>query len=226
MQGHFLSEYELSGLSWADRSRYELMSPITQVDRVRTPTLIVHGAADMRCPLGQAQQWHTALRELGVPTRLVLYPDASHLFIIEGKPSHQIDFNQRIVDWIEQYAGDVAGPRRPRIDAEHWQRRLIALAERHDVPGATLGILRVRPGGDDELVEAACGVLNKETGVEVTPDSLFQIGSISKVWTATVTSCSSSMKACWTSMHQWPRYCPSCGSRILTSRNASPCGTC
>ena len=184
--GHFLSEYELSGLSWADRSRYELMSPITQVDRVRTPTLIVHGAADMRCPLGQAQQWHTALRELGVPTRLVLYPDASHLFIIEGKPSHQIDFNQRIVDWIEQYAGDVAGPRRPRIDAEHWQRRLTALAERHDVPGATLGILRVRPGGDDELVEAACGVLNKETGVEVTPDSLFQIGSISKVWTATV----------------------------------------
>ena len=38
----------------------------------------------------------------------------------------------------------------------------------------------------DELVEAAYGVLNKDTGVEATTDSVFQIGSISKVWTATV----------------------------------------
>jgi CubicO group peptidase (beta-lactamase class C family) len=44
----------------------------------------------------------------------------------------------------------------------------------------------VHPGGEDELVGAAYGVLNKDTGVETTTDSLFQIGSISKVWTATV----------------------------------------
>ena len=74
----------------------------------------------------------------------------------------------------------------PRIDAAHWQRRLTTLAARHGVPGATLGILRVTPGREDELVEAATGVLNKDTGVEVTTDSLFQIGSISKVWTATL----------------------------------------
>src|SRR6185369_3419909 len=123
------------------------------------------------------------LRELGVPTRLVLYPDGSHLFILEGPPSHRIDFNRRVVDWVEQYAGDVAGPRRPRIDAAHWQRRLTALAERHGVPGATLGILRVN---GDELVEAAHGVLNVTTGVTATTDSVFQIGSISKVWTATI----------------------------------------
>ena len=54
------------------------------------------------------------------------------------------------------------------------------------MPGAALGILRVRPGRDDELAEVACGVLNKDTGVPVTTDSLFQIGSISKVWTATL----------------------------------------
>jgi CubicO group peptidase (beta-lactamase class C family) len=54
------------------------------------------------------------------------------------------------------------------------------------VPGAALGILRIRPDRDDELVEVACGVLNKDTGVPATTDSLFQIGSISKVWTATL----------------------------------------
>jgi len=184
--GHLISELELGGPPWAGADRYAALSPLSHVDQVRTPTLIVHGAADVRCPVGQAAQWHTALRERGVPSRLVLYPEASHLFILEGRPSHRIDFNRRIVDWVEQYAGDAAGPRRPRIDAAHWQRRLSALAERHRVPGATLGILRYRPGRDDELVEAAYGVLNKETGVETTTDSVFQIGSISKVWTATV----------------------------------------
>jgi len=184
--GHFLSEYELTVPSWDDNGRYEAMSPMARVARVRTPTLIAHGAADLRCPVDQAKQWHTALRERGVPTRLVLYPDASHLFILDGKPSHRLDVNRRVADWVEQYAGDATGPRRPRIDADHWQRRLSALAERHHVPGATLGILRMGQGRDDELAEAAFGVLNKETGVEVTTDTLFQIGSITKVWTTTV----------------------------------------
>jgi dipeptidyl aminopeptidase/acylaminoacyl peptidase/CubicO group peptidase (beta-lactamase class C family) len=184
--GHFLSAYELAAPAWDDNGRYDVMSPMAQVTSVRTPTLIVHGAADLRCPVDQAKQWHTALRERGVPTRLVLYPDASHLFILDGKPSHRLDWNRRVVDWVEQYAGDATGPRRPRIDAEHWHRRLAALAEQHHVPGATLGILRVRPGRADELVETAFGVLNKDTGVEVTPDTVFQIGSITKVWTTTV----------------------------------------
>jgi dipeptidyl aminopeptidase/acylaminoacyl peptidase len=184
--GHFLAEYELAVPSWDDNGRYDVMSPMAQVARVRTPTLIVHGAADLRCPVDQAKQWHTALRERGVRTRLVLYPDGSHLFILDGKLSHRLDFNRRVVDWVEQYAGDATGPRRPRIDAEHWQRRLAALAARHDVPGAALGILRLRAGRADELVEAAFGVLNKDTGVEVTTDTVFQIGSITKVWTTTV----------------------------------------
>jgi CubicO group peptidase (beta-lactamase class C family) len=74
----------------------------------------------------------------------------------------------------------------PQINVQHWQARLDELARTYDVPGATLGILRVRPGQEDELVEAASGVLNLNTGVETTTDSLFQIGSITKVWTATV----------------------------------------
>src|SRR5581483_11483355 len=160
--GHFLAEHELGVVYWDDRESYERMSPLARVDAVRTPTLIYHGAADLRCPVGQAQQWHAALRERGVPSRLVLYPDASHLFVIDGKPSQRKDLNQRVVDWVEQHAG--AGY--ASIDAAHWQGRLDELAKRHRVPGAALGILRVRPNGEDELVELATGVLNVETGVE------------------------------------------------------------
>lgn len=61
------------------------------------------------------------------------------------------------------------------------QARLEAVLAEHDVPGATLGILH----GDDVTVHAA-GITNQNTGVEVTDDTLFQIGSITKVWTATI----------------------------------------
>src|SRR5258708_31620158 len=71
------------------------------------------------------------------------------------------------------------------IDSNHWRRRLTTLAEQHEVPGAALGILRLGTGHDD-LSEAACGLLNTVTGVEATTDSLWQIGSITKVWTATL----------------------------------------
>jgi dipeptidyl aminopeptidase/acylaminoacyl peptidase len=99
-----LSESEFGGQPWADRARYAAMSPLARIEHVRTPTLILHGAADVRCPVGQAQQWHTALREQGVPARIVLYPGASHLFVIDGRPSHRLDYNRRVVDWVELYA--------------------------------------------------------------------------------------------------------------------------
>ncbi|WP_250034404.1 serine hydrolase domain-containing protein [Paractinoplanes maris] len=52
-------------------------------------------------------------------------------------------------------------------------------AARHDVTGAAVAV-----GHGDTLIEAATGVLNRDTGVEATPDSVFQIGSVAKVWTA------------------------------------------
>jgi dipeptidyl aminopeptidase/acylaminoacyl peptidase len=175
--GHFLAVHELDGLPWTELARYAAMSPLERIADVKTPTLLLHGADDVRCPAGQAQQWHTALRERGVPSRLVLYPGASHLFILDGAPSHRLDYNRRLVEWVEQYAN----VRRPRLDAAHWQRRLEALAARHGVTGAVLGIVH-----DDDLAQAAYGVLNKDTGIVTTTDSVFQIGSITKVWTSTV----------------------------------------
>lgn len=61
------------------------------------------------------------------------------------------------------------------------QARLAEAAGRHDIPGA---VLAVRRGA--EVVEAAFGVLDVETGYPATVDSVFQTGSITKVWTATL----------------------------------------
>lgn len=59
--------------------------------------------------------------------------------------------------------------------------RLAELAHEHRVPGASLAIW-----SGSELVEDACGVANVATGVEVSEDTLFQIGSITKLYTATL----------------------------------------
>jgi dipeptidyl aminopeptidase/acylaminoacyl peptidase len=76
-----------------------LISDLTSM-AVNPPTLILPGDADLRCPHGRAQQWHTALRERGVPPQLVLCPGATHTFVIDWRPSHRIDDNRRVVDRV------------------------------------------------------------------------------------------------------------------------------
>jgi CubicO group peptidase (beta-lactamase class C family) len=67
----------------------------------------------------------------------------------------------------------------------HWTSRLAELAPEAHVQGATLGIWAGGRDGDQEIL-AAYGVLSTATGVPVTPDSVFQVGSITKVWTASM----------------------------------------
>lgn len=66
-------------------------------------------------------------------------------------------------------------------NAKDLEARLTELIKEHKVPGATLGILQ-----DGEITEVAAGVINLNTGVEATTDTVWQIGSMTKAWTATV----------------------------------------
>jgi len=56
-----------------------------------------------------------------------------------------------------------------------------ALLEKYGVPAAAWAVLQ-----DGDVVEGAAGILNRGTGVEATADSLFQIGSVTKLWTSTL----------------------------------------
>jgi CubicO group peptidase (beta-lactamase class C family) len=67
-------------------------------------------------------------------------------------------------------------------DAIAWvAERLPALLEEHDVPAAGVAVL-----ADGEVADVAAGVLSRSTGVEATTESVFQIGSITKLWTSTL----------------------------------------
>ena len=67
------------------------------------------------------------------------------------------------------------------LNAANWTARLNELATDANVPGAALGIW-----SDGQEILAAHGVLNAATEVPVTTDSVFQVGSITKLWTATM----------------------------------------
>jgi CubicO group peptidase (beta-lactamase class C family) len=67
------------------------------------------------------------------------------------------------------------------VDLDRWHGRLGELIAKYEVPGANLAVLH-----KGEVHEFAAGVLNVSTGVEATTDSLFQIGSVTKLWTATM----------------------------------------
>ena len=65
--------------------------------------------------------------------------------------------------------------------AQFLAARFADLVAEHKVPGAAVAVLK-----DGEIIDAAAGVLSTSTRVDVTTDSVFQIGSITKVWTATL----------------------------------------
>jgi CubicO group peptidase (beta-lactamase class C family) len=67
------------------------------------------------------------------------------------------------------------------LNAVNWTARLNELATEANVPGAALGIW-----SDGQEILAAHGVLNSATQVPVTTDSVCQVGSITKIWTATM----------------------------------------
>jgi CubicO group peptidase (beta-lactamase class C family) len=73
------------------------------------------------------------------------------------------------------------GPVPDFLDPDQLQSRLGDLLAEHKVPGAVLGVLH-----KGEVIEVAAGVANLNTGIETTTDTVFQIGSMGKSWTATV----------------------------------------
>lgn len=67
-------------------------------------------------------------------------------------------------------------------DLQAWiDESFSTLTRQHGVPGAALAVL-----ADGEVIDAATGLLSLATGVEATPDSVFQIGSTTKLWTASL----------------------------------------
>ncbi len=92
-------------------------SPMSRVDRVITPTLVIHSEADWRCPVEQGQRWFTALRMRGVPTGLLLFPGEGHELSRAGRPRHRQQRFEHILRWWETHLPVALSARRPAVKA-------------------------------------------------------------------------------------------------------------
>lgn len=83
-----------------DPAVYAKSDPMHFVKAVKTPTLILVGDRDGEVPMEQSVEWWHALKDLHVPTRLVVYPDEGHVFV---RASDWRDYFVRSFEWFDEW---------------------------------------------------------------------------------------------------------------------------
>ncbi len=98
------------GSPWEDTD-FKTRSPITYVDTVTTPLMLILGEADWRTPTGAGgEQMFRALKYRKIPTVMVRFPNESHELSRSGQPWHRIERLQHIVGWFDKWLMGVAKP--------------------------------------------------------------------------------------------------------------------
>jgi dipeptidyl aminopeptidase/acylaminoacyl peptidase len=87
---------------WENPELYWRYSPIAYVQNMRTPLLLLHSEEDLRCPIEQAEQLFTALKQMRREVRFVRFPGENHELSRSGKPSHRIQRFGYILDWFAE----------------------------------------------------------------------------------------------------------------------------
>jgi len=89
------------GAPWRNTALWLKVSyPFFHADRIHTPTLFLGGEKDFNVPVSGGEQMYQALKTLGVPAQLVVYPEQHHVFT---RPSFVKDLEERMSDWLRRY---------------------------------------------------------------------------------------------------------------------------
>ena len=101
----YIVEYNAElGPPWRSTALWLKVSyPFFHADRIRTPTLFLGGDKDFNVPIAGGEQMYQALRTLGVPAQLIVYPGEYHVLT---RPSFLVDRFERYLGWMERYLGD------------------------------------------------------------------------------------------------------------------------
>jgi dipeptidyl aminopeptidase/acylaminoacyl peptidase len=99
---HHFGELQWGGAPHVMPEWYAAHSPSYFAHRTRTPTLIVHGEADERCPIGQGEQMFIALKKAGCEVEFARYPDGAHSFPTSAPPEHRADYLERVLGWFSK----------------------------------------------------------------------------------------------------------------------------
>jgi len=96
----YWSPKSLGAPYWEDMKRVESQNPRAFVAGMKTPTLVIHGLLDYRVPDAQGLGYFNALKALGVPTRLVFFPDENHWIL---KPQNSRLWYREFERWLARF---------------------------------------------------------------------------------------------------------------------------
>ena len=101
----YVTQYETElGAPWKNQDKWIKISyPFFHADRIKTPTLFMASQNDFNVPVAGAEQMYQALRSVGVPTELVIYPNQNHGIVV---PSYLKDRFERHIKWFDKYLKD------------------------------------------------------------------------------------------------------------------------
>lgn len=96
---------------WKDEADYKARSPITYVEKITTPLMLIEGEADLRTPpAAGGEQMFRALKYLKRPVVMVQFPGETHELSRSGKPTHRVERLQHILSWFDKHLAQ--GPSR------------------------------------------------------------------------------------------------------------------
>jgi len=93
-------EWDHIGTPWDNAESYEKHNPMNFVKNWKTPMLVIHGGLDFRVPETQGLATFNALQRLGVPSKLLYFPDETHWV---QKPANSVLWHETVLAWLEQW---------------------------------------------------------------------------------------------------------------------------
>ena len=98
----YINQYDNElGVPWKNIDRYlKLSYPFLKADKIKTPTQFMVGEKDFNVPAVGSEQMYQALRSLGTPTELIIYPGQFHGI---STPSYVKDRFERYIGWFNKY---------------------------------------------------------------------------------------------------------------------------
>ncbi|MCJ7623756.1 MAG: S9 family peptidase, partial [Anaerolineaceae bacterium] len=101
--GPHFSEAELGGKPHEIPEVYARCSPITYAHNCTTPTLLIQGERDYRCPAEQSEQFYAVLKANGCVVEMVRLPNSPHAGAINGPVPTRKAQNEALLDWMNRY---------------------------------------------------------------------------------------------------------------------------
>jgi len=95
---------------YEDPQEFASRSPVSLLQNVNTPLMVVHSEDDWRTPIAQGEMMFRALKHQGKPVVMVRYPGENHELSRSGAPSRRVQNQQHIRRWFDHWLQDKPAP--------------------------------------------------------------------------------------------------------------------